>query len=73
MALGHARLVEPSPRPTSPVGTTGFIGHSPSAGTVIVVIAYRDLDGDLHGMNAWPASSRDLVTCLRDGDDGEGP
>jgi hypothetical protein len=28
----------------------------------LVVIAYRDFDGDLHGMNAWPASGRDLAT-----------
>jgi hypothetical protein len=40
---------------------------------VIVVIAYRDLDGDLHGMNAWPASGRDLETYLKEGDDGEEP
>jgi hypothetical protein len=36
-----------------------------------VVIAYRDLDADLHGMNAWPASARDLESYLKDGDDGE--
>jgi len=29
---------------------------------VLVIIAYRDLDGQLHGMNAWPASGRDLIT-----------
>ena len=28
-------------------------------------IAYRDLDGELHGMNAWPASGRDLATYRR--------
>jgi len=28
----------------------------------LVVIVYRDLDGDLHGLNAWPASGRDLAT-----------
>jgi hypothetical protein len=39
------------------------------AGKLIVVIAYRDL----HGMNAWPASGRDLATYLQDGDSGEGP
>jgi len=26
------------------------------------VLAYRDLDGDLHRLNAWPASGRDLAT-----------
>ena len=25
-----------------------------------MVIAYRDLDGDLHGVNAWPATGADL-------------
>ena len=53
------------------LGGTGFIGYSASAGKVLVVIAYRDLDGDLHGMNAWPASGRDLATYLEEGDDGE--
>ena len=71
--MADARLVELSPYPTSRVGATGFIGYSPSADKVIVVIAYRDLDGDLHGMNAWPASGRDLATYLKEGDDGEEP
>jgi hypothetical protein len=53
------------------VGASGFIGFSPSAGKVLVVIAYRDLDGDLHGVNAWPATGRDLITYLEEGDDGE--
>ena len=69
--MADARLVELSPYPTSRVGATGFIGYSPSAGKVIVVIAYRDLDSDLHGLNAWPASGRDLVTYMKEGDDGE--
>jgi hypothetical protein len=71
--MADERLVEVSPYPTSRVGATGFIGYSPSAGRVLVVIAYRDLDGDLHGMNAWPASGRDLATYLKEGDDGEEP
>lgn len=69
--LADERLVELSPYPTSRVGASGFIGFSPSAGKVLVVITYRDLDGDLHGMNAWPASGRDLTTYLKEGDDGE--
>jgi hypothetical protein len=56
------RLVVLDPYPSSRVGATGFIGNSPSAQRVLVVIAYRDLDGDLHGLNAWPASSRHLAT-----------
>lgn len=58
-------LVELSPYPASRVGASGFIGYSPAAGRVLVVIAYRDLDGELHGMNAWPASGRDLATYRR--------
>jgi hypothetical protein len=38
---------------------------------VLVVIGYRDLDGRLHGLNAWPASGRDLVTYLEGVSDGE--
>jgi hypothetical protein len=53
------------------VGAIGFVGFSPSAGKVLVVIAYEDLDGDLHGLNAWPATGRDLNTYLKDGDSGE--
>jgi hypothetical protein len=71
--MADERLIELSPYPASRVGATGFIGYSPSASRVLVVIAYRDLDGDLHGMNAWPASGRDLTTYLKEGDDGEGP
>ncbi|MBV9821663.1 MAG: hypothetical protein JO144_05415 [Actinobacteria bacterium] len=69
--LADDRLVELSPYPNSRVGAAGFIGFSPSAGRVLVVIAYRDLDGDLHGLNAWPATGRDLTTYLKEGDDGE--
>ena len=35
---------------------------APSAGRVLVVLANADLDGDLHGLNAWPASGRGLAT-----------
>jgi hypothetical protein len=38
---------------------------------VLVVIAYRDLDGDLHRINAWPpATGEDLRVC-EGGHDGE--
>ncbi|HEY2983690.1 MAG TPA: hypothetical protein VGJ38_06020 [Jatrophihabitantaceae bacterium] len=42
------------------MGASRFIGESPAAGTVLVVIGYRDLDGDLHGINPWPATGTDL-------------
>lgn len=59
--MADEHLVELSPYPASRVGASGFIGWSSSAGRVLVVIAYGDLDGELHGMNAWPASGRDLI------------
>lgn len=59
--MADQHLLELSPYPSSRVGASGFIGRSDSAGRVLVVIAYRDLDGELHGMNAWPASGRDLA------------
>lgn len=69
--LADERCLELSPYPNSRVGALGFIGFSSSAGKVLVVIAYQDLDGDLHGMNAWPATGRDLSTYSEEGDDGE--
>ncbi len=64
-------LVELAPYPSSRVRASGFLGYSPSAGRVLVVIAYRDLDGELHGMNAWPASGRDLATYRKAVEDDE--
>lgn len=52
--------------PKSRMGATRFIGRSPSAGRVLVVIAYRDLEGDLHGINAWPATGADLKIYLQE-------
>lgn len=48
------------PDPKSRMGASRFIGRSTSAGRILVVIAYRDPDGDLHGINAWPATGADL-------------
>ena len=59
-------LLALEPDAKSRMGASRFIGHSPSAGRVIVVIAYRDLDGDLHGVNAWPAIG---ATLYQEGDD----
>ena len=69
--LADERLVELSPYPISRVGAAGFIGWSDAARRVLVVIAYRDLDGDLHGMNAWPATGRDLAVYNEAVSDGE--
>jgi hypothetical protein len=69
--LEDERMVVLDPYPNSRVGASGYIGYSASAGRVLVVIAYRDLDGDLHGLNAWPASGRDLATYSEGDSDGQ--
>lgn len=56
----HLRWVDITWDPKSRIGASRFIGYSPSAGRVLTVIAYRDLDGDVHGVNAWPATGADL-------------
>jgi len=61
-ALADPLLVEVTPYPRSRLRASGFIGWSSGANRIVVVIGYRDLDGDLHGINAWPASGRDLAT-----------
>lgn len=63
--------LELKPYPRSRVRATGYIGYSPSAKHVLVVIACTDLDGDVHGMNSWPASGRDLATYRRMVEDDE--
>ena len=58
MADDELAAFEPDPK--SRMGASRFIGRSTTMGRVLVVIAYRDLDGDLHGVNAWPATGADL-------------
>ena len=69
--LDDVDLLALEPDPKSRMGASRFIGHSPSAGRVLVVIAYRDLDGDLHGINAWPATGADLKLYQQGDDDGQ--
>ncbi len=38
---------------------------------MLVVIAFRDADGDRHGINAWPATGADLKFYLEGVTDGE--
>ena len=64
-------LVAFEPDPKSRVGASRFVGMSPSSGRVLVLIAYRDLDGDLHGINAWPATGADLAVYEEGADDGQ--
>jgi hypothetical protein len=66
--MDDADLLALEPDPKSRMGAARFIGHSRSAGRVLVVIAHRDLDADLHGINAWPATGADLKLYQGDGD-----
>jgi hypothetical protein len=59
-AINDIDAVQVDPYWTSRVNALAIIGYSTGAGAVLVVLAYRDLDGDLHGMTAWPASGRAL-------------
>lgn len=69
--LADIDMVALEPDPKSRMGASRFIGHSPSAGRVLVVIAYRDLDGELHGVNAWPATGADLQIYQEGLEDGQ--
>jgi hypothetical protein len=69
--MSDVDLLAFEPDPKSRMGAARFIGWSPSAGRVLVVIAYRDSDGDLHGINAWPATGVDLRIYEEGPDDGE--
>jgi hypothetical protein len=64
-------LIAFEPDPKSRMGASRFIGESPAAGTVLVVIGYRDLDGDLHGINPWPATGTDLDLYAAGASNGE--
>ena len=59
-AANDIDAVQVDPYWTSHVNALAIIGYSAGAGAVLVVLAYRDLDGDLHGMTAWPATGRAL-------------
>ena len=64
-------LVAFEPDPKSRMGASRFIGFSADSGRVLVVIAFRDADGDLHGINAWPATGADLRFYREGTTDGE--
>lgn len=59
-AVNDVDAVQVDPYWASRVKALAVIGYSPTAGAVLLVLAYRDLDGDLHGMTAWPANGRAL-------------
>ncbi|NNG37027.1 hypothetical protein [Nakamurella aerolata] len=53
------------------MGASRFIGFSLTADRVLVVIAYRDVMGTLHLVNAWPATGHDLMLYEQEVDDDE--
>ena len=53
-ALDDVDLVAFEPDPKSRIGASRFIGHSEGAGRVLVVIAFRDADDDLHASTPGP-------------------
>lgn len=53
-------MVEVDPYWSSRVNALALIGYSPSSGLALVALAYRDLQGTLHGLTAWPATGRAL-------------
>ncbi len=52
LALVDPLMVEVTPYPRSRPHASAFIGWSRGAQHVLVVIGYRDLNGELRGMNA---------------------
>src|SRR5699024_6996831 len=68
--MDDADLLALEPDPKSKMGAARFIGWSSSARRVLTVIAFRDADGDLHGINAWSATGADLTLYRKGLDDG---
>ncbi|MBN9610900.1 MAG: hypothetical protein BGO26_09070 [Actinobacteria bacterium 69-20] len=59
-AVADEGMVEVDPYWASRIKALAMIGYSPTGGMVLLVLAYRDLHGRLHGLTAWPATGRAL-------------
>lgn len=70
--MADTELLAFEPDPKSRMGASRFIGYSSSAGRVIVVIAHRDLDGDLHGRQ-MPGLRQVRTEKLYEQGDDDGP
>jgi hypothetical protein len=68
-AADDERAIKLDPYPRSRVRAAAIVGYSAGAGRVLVVVAYRDLAGGWHGMNAWPATGADLALYEKGLDD----
>ena len=60
LVLHDVDLVALEPDPKSRSGASRFVSYSVDAAHVLVVIAWRDDDGDLHLVNAWRATGVEL-------------
>lgn len=69
--MDDAELLALEPDPKSRMGAARFIGWSSAGGRVLTVIAFRDADGDLYGINAWPATGADLTLYRKRLDHGQ--
>lgn len=52
--LNDVDLQVVDPFPPSRIGAAALIGWSPSAHSVLLVLAYRDRSGRWVGINGWP-------------------
>ena len=59
------------PDPKSRMGASSSIGFSADANRILVMIAFPDADGDLHDINACPATGADLRFYREGTTDGE--
>ncbi len=59
-AVNDVDAVQVDPYWTSCTNALAIIGYSAAAGAVLVVLVYRNLGGDLHGLTAWPTTGRAL-------------
>ena len=68
---GDEHRVEPGPYPDSRVGVCGFVGWSPSAEQVLSSSPTATWTAIRTGLNAGPASGRDLATYHAEVIDGQ--
>ena len=69
--MADVNLLALEPDPKSRMGASRFIGRSRSAGRVLVVIAYRDPDGDLHSSTPGPRQERTFKVYQQGDNDGQ--
>lgn len=68
--LADPDMLAAEPDPKSRIRAGRFIGYSVSAAAVLTLVAWRDEDGELHGINAWKTRRAELRRYEEDRDDG---